>query len=332
MPQPSYEFAIGRISVLSTRMLNQSQLRRISEASTVKEAMALLIETGYGEGNLTEEELSIGDIDLVIREQMNLTRKRILELTPDAELTGLFLLRVDTHNMKALFKARLLGSDATEYLRDGGYFAIDLLKSCINAKNYSNLPKVYENTFNKIEAEIARGIVDPMHFSTLIDGAMFRYAHEVLTEKKEKGFVKRYFTARADFQNTLSLVRARLLHWEEDKLRDLLLECGDIDQKVFLDNMDTPVEQLAAKLNRGSYGSDIAQTLNDYVQTRDIATIANCMRNKLMDILREVKWDNNSLGPIIGYLKARDAEAQALRVIFGSKEGGFEAPLPQLYA
>lgn len=332
MPQPSYEFAIGRISVLSTRMLNQSQLRRIAEAPTVKEALALLVEAGYAEGNITEEELSVGDIDLIIREQMNMTRRRILELTPDVELTGLFLLRVDTHNMKALLKARLLGGDATEYLRDGGYFPLDTLKTCIATKTYSVLPKVYADTFNKIESEVSKGSVDPMHFSALLDCAMFKHAEQVLAEKNEQGFVRKYFTARADFQNALSLVRARLLHWDIDKLRDLLLACGDIDPKLFLDNMETPIEQLAARLNRGRFGGDIAQTLNDYVQTRDIATVANAMRTKLMDILREVKWDNNSLGPIIGYLKARDAEAQALRVIFGSKEGGFEAPLPQLYA
>lgn len=332
MPQPSYEFAIGRISVLATKMLNQSQLRRISEAATVKEAMSLLAEAGYAEGNITEEEMTVGDIDLVIREQMNLTRKRIIELTPDLELTGLFLLRVDTHNMKALLKARLLGSDATEFLRDGGYFTLDTLKTAISTKTYITLPKVYADTFNKIESEISKGLVDPMHFSAMLDSAMFKHAELVLNEKKEHGFVRKYFTARADFQNALSLVRARLLNWDVDKLRELLLACGDISPKLFLDNMDTPIEQLPARLNRGSFGGDISQTLNDYVQTKDIATIAAAMRTKLMDILREVKYDNSSLGPIIGYLKARDAEAQALRVIFGSKEGGFEAPLPQLYA
>ncbi len=332
MPQPSYEYAIGRISVMSTRLLNQSQLRRISEAPTVKEAMALLVETGYGEGNVTEEELITGDIDLIIREQMNIARRKIIELTPDGDLTGLFLLRVDTHNMKTLLKARLLGEDATPYLRDGGHFSLEVLTSAIAGKNYSRLPKIYAQAWDKIEADLARGVVDPMHFSAMLDGAMFSYAQEILTARGEKGFVRKYFTARADFQNTLSLVRARLLHWDEDKLKELLLACGDIDRKTFLDNVETPLEQLPARLNRGSCGADISQTLNDYVQTRDIATIAAAMRTKLMDILREVKWDNSTLGPIIGYLKARDAEAQALRVIFGSKEGGFEAPLPQLYA
>jgi V/A-type H+-transporting ATPase subunit C len=331
MPQNSYEYAMGRVSILSTKMLKQNQLRRIAEAATVKEATAILVEAGYGEGNLTEEELAYGDLDLLIREQMNLTRKRILELTPDVELTGLFLLRVDTHNMKTLLKARMLGTDGEPYLRDGGFFPLELLKTCITTRKYDSLPKVYKNTFAKIEMDISRKNIDPMRFSAMLDGALFEYAKEVLDEKEEHGFIREYFNVRSDFQNALSLVRARLLHWGPEKLRMLLLDCGEIDKKYFLESMDTPLEQLGARLSHGSHGLELAAALNDYVQRKDIAAIADCMRHMLMEILRKVRWDYDTLGPVIGYLKARDAEAQALRVIFGSKQGGFEAPLPQLY-
>ena len=105
MAQPSYEYALGRISVLSTHLLTAAQLRRIAEADSTKAAMKLLLETGYGENVATEQELAQGEIDLIIRAQMQLTRKRIQELTPDPELTGLFLLPVDTHNLKCLLKA-----------------------------------------------------------------------------------------------------------------------------------------------------------------------------------------------------------------------------------
>ena len=56
------------------------------------------------------------------------------------------------------------------------------------------------------------------------------------------------------------------------------------------------------------------------------------METALMNVLRSVKWDMFSLGPIIGYLMGREAEAKALRVIFGAKRGGFDYELPELYA
>lgn len=60
MAQPSFEFALGRISVLSTHLLSASQLRRIAEAGSTKEAQKLLLETGYGENAATEQELATG--------------------------------------------------------------------------------------------------------------------------------------------------------------------------------------------------------------------------------------------------------------------------------
>ena len=45
MAQPSFEFALGRISVLSTHLLSASQLRRIAEAGSTKEAQKLLEES-----------------------------------------------------------------------------------------------------------------------------------------------------------------------------------------------------------------------------------------------------------------------------------------------
>ena len=55
------------------------------------------------------------------------------------------------------------------------------------------------------------------------------------------------------------------------------------------------------------------------------------MEEGKIDIFRLAKWDTASLGPIVGYLYAREVEAEALRLIFGALAGGFEAELPEIY-
>lgn len=330
MPQSSLEFAIGSISVLSTRLLTQAQMRRIVEASTTKEAMSALLETGYAEG-VSEAIVQEGEIDKIIREQMQLSRKRIMELAPDRDLIGLFLLPVDTHNLKTLLKARLLGTDASEFLREGGMFSLEQLKDAVSTKYYDDLPEIYKITMNKIEADLARG-TDPLQFSAQIDGAMFKEAAKVLAEKKENGFITQYFSLWADFLNAESLLRARSMKWDVDKLRWVLVDAGKIDHKTFTENLETPSEQLGAKLNVGANGSVIAQAVNEYIQTGDMAVLNKRMQTARLDVLRKKKWDYESLGPVISYLVARNAEATALRAIFGAKQGGFEAQLPELFA
>lgn len=330
MAQPSFEFALGRISVLSTHLLSASQLRCIAEAGSTKEAQKLLLETGYGENAATEQELATGEIDLIIRGQLQLTRKRIKELTPDPELTGLFLLPVDTHNIKALLKARLLGTSADEILRDGGNFPLDTLKDMIQTKYYEDMPPVYRDTLNEIESELGRE-ADPLVFSAMVDGAMFRHAKAIMDAKHEKGFIRAYFSLWADFQNTLSLIRAQNLHWELSQLRLVLVDAGEIPRTVFEECLDTPPEQLGARLNQGAHGADLVQAINEFAQTGDLGIIARRMQEGKMQIIRLAKWETDSLGPIVGYLYAREVEAEALRLIFGALAGGFEAELPEIY-
>ncbi len=330
MPQASYEYAVGRISQLSTKMLDAAKLRRIYEAGSVQEAMALLLETGYG-GSLTPEQIATEEVDYIIREQLQISRKIVWEVTPAPELTSLFLLEVAGHNLKTLLKARQLGVEAPDVLIDGGAFPLEQLKECVASANYDSLPEAYRNTMNRIEADLARG-TDSLKLSAEIDRAMFRHIKNVLDKKNDHSFVRDYFALQADFQNARSVIRARLLNWDVDKLQLMLLEGGEIDFNVFVEGMDTPLEQLGAKFNRGKYGRLISQSVEEYVTTGDVSVLKRKMETAQMNVLRSVKWDMFSLGPIIGYLMGREAEAKALRVIFGAKRGGFDYELPELYA
>jgi len=43
---------------------------------------------------------------------------------------------VDNHNLKTLLKARLLKTDGEKYLRDGGFFSLETIKTCIATRKY----------------------------------------------------------------------------------------------------------------------------------------------------------------------------------------------------
>ena len=48
MPDRNYGFAVGRIRVLETRLLDRGRLERMAEAADLAEALAQLGETEYG--------------------------------------------------------------------------------------------------------------------------------------------------------------------------------------------------------------------------------------------------------------------------------------------
>ena len=330
MPQPSYEYAMGRISVLTKKMLNEAQLRRIAEAVDETEAQTILLETGYG-GSVNGGKTIKIDIDNFIREELQAAYKIVWELTPEPELTSLFFLKDDIHNLKTLIKSRLLGIEPPNILVSGCFFPIEFLRECVNNKNYENLPSVFKDTLNSIELELEQK-AEPLLFSAQLDFAMFKYISDVLMQRKEYGFVRKYFSLMVDFQNARSVIRARLMRWDKGKLEPLLLPGGEIAHEVFLGAFDTPLEQLGAELNRGTYGRLIFKATEDYVATGNASVFKRSMEAAQMNILRAVKWDIFTLGPIIWYLMGRQAEAKALRLIFSSKENRIEVELPELYA
>ena len=116
----------------------------------------------------------------------------------------------------------------------------------------------------------------------MVDGAMFRHAKAIMDAKHEKGFIRAYFSLWADFQNTLSLIRAQNLHWELSQLRLVLVDAGEIPRTVFEECLDTPPEQLGARLNQGAHGADLVQAINEFAQTGDLGIIARRMQEGKM--------------------------------------------------
>jgi V/A-type H+-transporting ATPase subunit C len=142
--------------------------------------------------------------------------------------------------------------------------------------------------------------------------------------------VRDYFSLMADFQNARSLIRARFLHWDVDKIRPQLLECGEIDDRYFLEAVDTPMEQLSGKLNRGSNGRFIAETIDDYNPKASSPSSSRRWNGPDGDC-QEGQLQSFRTGSHHRLSARRNAEAKALRVIFNAKRSGVEVNLPELY-
>ena len=324
MPQDSYLFAVGRTWVLERRMLNSAKLARLREADNI-EALKLLTESGYGAGTV-----AVGDdVEPLIKSEMTQVRKTVWDMTPDAEITSLFLLPNDAHNLKALLKARLLGVDASDLIIEGGAFEPKKLMWCVENKDYRDLPDAFSEAMNSIEKQISVD-PDPRVLSATVDGAVFDYAAAVI-KKKKNAFAHNYFCVQADFLNIRSILRARSLGWGADKLGAMLVTGGEIEKKKFLEAIDLPIDQLTKKLAIGKFSRAIAGSIEEYTLTGNTDGVEKRMDKELMKLVREGKDDTFGLGPVVGYLLGREAEAKALRLIFAAKRTGRDVDLPELY-
>lgn len=319
----SYPYANGRLSVISQKMLDRGRFSRLAE-SDGKEAVRILREAGYGAGAGDSE-----DVGRLIEAELSEARALVMELAPDPEIISLFLLQTDAHNLKVFLKAKLLNVSAEGIVPEGGAFPAALFQKAVEEGETEGLPEPFVKAIHKAE-EIAGKTQSSKLVSAAADRAVFEYAAEVL-KKHPNDFAKRYFSALADYTNVGSLIRARKLGWSPDELAPMLVPGGSIAQSTIVGCAEMSPEQLGKALSAGNSDPSIGRAAEESALAGSPEAMDKSRDAALMGMAREGKGDIFGLGPLVGYLLGREAEARAIRMIFAAKGAGASAALPELY-
>src|SRR5690606_2554450 len=101
------------------------------------EIIKILYETEYA-GSISEMK-SAEDYETVLSKELSKTYELLREISPVPELTNLFLLRFDIHNLKTLLKSSYLGEENDELLSGIGTIPLQQLKDMVKEKDFSAL-------------------------------------------------------------------------------------------------------------------------------------------------------------------------------------------------
>lgn len=313
-----YLYAVGRIKVLENKLLDSTQWQRLSEADE-QEGIKILEEAGYG-----ADAEKKGDLDEMIEAETSAVRMLVAELSPEPELSDLFLLPADAHNIKVIFKSILNRSEDTSLYLPGGSIPLELLKKCVEAGDYEALPPAIGEAMKKAE-----GQTDPRLLSAVIDNGIFTHILQVLNLHKNP-LLLHYFTSKIDFTNVLTIIRCNVLGWNAGKALPLLIEGGGLSAGTLTGALGMTEDQLPRQLGVGDDGSLIKGLLEAYAQSHDYTALEQGFENALTGIIHEERSDSFGIGPMANYLLARLNEARALRILFTGKRAGIKVPLSEL--
>ena len=194
----SYEYAIGRISGTTHRVLRAEEMARLREADG-ETAQKLLTDYGYPAvtGGKTVYD--------VIEDEKNTVSAFVREIAPDEELTQLLFFEEDALNLKILLKSEKIGKEADlDALCEGG-FQKELLRICVKADDYSMLGETLETALAGIGNE-----ENPCRISCLVDNAVFSYAL-CTAQKKNCRPLAELFTVYGEGKNRLTALRLQKL-------------------------------------------------------------------------------------------------------------------------
>ncbi|HZJ83269.1 MAG TPA: V-type ATPase subunit, partial [Clostridia bacterium] len=150
MPLPSYAYSAAHIFALEKKLLGRDRVERMVEASDAGAALRVLAETEYAAG--ISELSGPHDYEMLLSAEIKRIYDFFQTISPNPEVTNLFFLKYDFHNIKVLLKSQYLGKEHEELLvEEGGNLSLDLLKTAIKEEDYTLLPDYMGNAIERIK-------------------------------------------------------------------------------------------------------------------------------------------------------------------------------------
>lgn len=306
--------SIARLRVLEKGLLTRETAERLRAAKSYDECLKILTESGYG----MNAERGGDELEALTGAQLHDTYALIDELMPARyrDTVAAFRMRHDLTNIKLLYKLRLRGEDAASAPLDaGGMFEGEALKKAIARGDYSQLPKKISEELEKLDVDTYRG-ADPAEVSSRLDRAFFSY-----TASHSNAFVRKYFGACADFTNMIGVLRGAPEsvylpggEYDEAKLNEVREALASSPEKL-PGILKSPLETSELKeIMRGAF--------EEYRRTGHVSAIERARDDHLIALASERKSDIDSPAPIIGYMLAREREAEVVRLILTAKRSG----------
>ena len=308
--------SIARLRVIEKKLLTKEFIGRLLSSPGYEEALKLLSEAGYGAGAAEGGD----EIEQLTRAQLEETYALTDELMPKrfAPAAEVFRMKHDMLNVKLLYKLRMQGEDIEGAKLDfGGVTEEKALKAAIASGDYSILPKRIALVLEELDVLTYRN-PDPRLVSDKLDAAYIEYARSI-----RSSFTSEYFGALADFTNMLGLVRGfegGFLPGGEygpERLEAIRAALANEPEKA--------PELIKSPLETSLLKEKLREAFTAYLKDRHAAVLESARDEYLLSLASSGRSDIDSPAPIIGFLLAREREAEVVRLILTAKRSGIPA-------
>lgn len=325
---PRYTYAVGRIRALETRLLGGERFNQMVEAEESEAALRALADTDYGPW--LSEIKSPDRFEIALNKELNRVLILISGLSWERQLTDLFRLRYDFHNLKFLLKQKYsahLTFDSKlsppQCLIEAGVIEPEKIREIMKGGDYSQLPDELRGAVEEAEKKFEE-TGDPQMIDIILDKKMYSLFPG---KAPKKSFLKEYFQISTDLTNIRIFLRLKALRKERDFFERAFLEGGKFGLSFFLPLYEETVDALSSALSATAYRQLVWEGIKYWKEKGSWSELERLSDNHILNFLRGAKYIIFGLEPLIAYLAAKENEIKMIRIIMIGKLNNLEREL-----
>jgi len=310
-----YAYAVGKIRAREVRLLDFHKLISILEAESVEAALKSLADTDYAEG--LAEIKGEDDFDWHLSLQMERVYELISELTQDPELTDLFIVRNDFHNMKVAFKKKWGAVIDEKYYLVPTKVKREELLEAVETGIFDRLPPLFAGALQRMgtvySSEKNFQLVD-----TTLDKIYLSHCLGVSRQAKCE-FLENFFSIQIDLANIRTFLRLKEMGKGRDYLEKCLIPGGVLEKGDFLRLFAGSLESFLDILRFKDYYEIVKSGVEDWKRSGSFSHLEKLFDDHLLSFVKKAKYITFGIEPLIGYLVAKETEVKNLRTIMVGK-------------
>ena len=309
MSNTKYTYAVARIRALEGALFSDAVIEQLLACRTAEQGLQFVMEKGWGDMSTD------ADMDAVLKREEEKAWEVIRDTAPDMSVFDVLSYPKLYHNLKAAVK------EVCTETKNPGIFYDDCAVSgkemlqIVENREFSRLP----GNMGRVAEEALDTLLhtrDGQLCDILIDKAALTAIYEAGKRSGEK-IIEYYADTTVAIADIKIAVRFQKTGKSADFMRSAMAECDSLNVEQLIRAALAGADEIAQYLEGTSYAGG-ADALRE-----SPSAFERWCDNRMTETLKSQKYETFSVGPLLGYLIARENEIKTVRIILTGKQNGF---------
>ncbi|HJB01659.1 MAG TPA: V-type ATPase subunit [Candidatus Mediterraneibacter merdavium] len=309
MGNTKYTYAVARIRALEVSLFSDAVIEQLLACKTAEQALQLVMEKGWGDVSVS------GGMDAVLKREEEKTWEVIRDVAPDMSVFDVLSYPKLYHNLKAAIKEVCTETQNPGIFYDDCQIPGREMLQIIESREFSRLPgnmsRVAEEAFETLLHTRDGQLCDIM-----VDKAALEAIYEAGRRSGEP-IIEDYADTTVAIADIKIAVRSQKTGKSADFMRSAMAECTGVNVEQLIRAALAGADEIAQYLEGTSYAGG-AEALRE-----SPSAFERWCDNRMIETLKPQKYETFSVGPLLGYLIARENEIKTVRIILTGKQNGF---------